>query len=213
MFEESIYYFLKFFEKTGYFGVFFLMVIESSFIPFPSEVVIPPAAYLAYKGKLSLLGVILSGTLGSLMGALFNYYLALKLGRPVFQHLIKKYGKYVLLTEYSLQRVDFFWNHHGTFSTFIGRLLPGIRQIISIPAGFARMGLFLFCLYTTLGAFIWVTFLALCGYFFGKNEVLLKEYLQRGSYTIVLLAILLVFIYILLKTDWKNKLLKKFFKP
>ncbi|MCS7278969.1 MAG: DedA family protein [Thermodesulfobacteriaceae bacterium] len=189
------------------------MVIESSFIPFPSEVVIPPAAYLAYKGKLSLSGVILSGTLGSLMGALFNYYLALKLGRPAFQHLIKKYGKYILLTEYSLQRVDLFWNHHGTFSTFIGRLLPGIRQIISIPAGFARMGLFLFCLYTTLGAFIWVTFLALCGYFFGKNEVLLKEYLQRGSYTIVLLAILLVFIYILLKTDWKNKLLKKFFKP
>lgn len=213
MLEESIYYFLKFFEKTGYFGVFFLMVIESSFIPFPSEVVIPPAAYLAYKGKLSLSGVILSGTLGSLMGALFNYYLALKLGRPAFQHLIKKYGKYILLTEYSLQRVDLFWNHHGTFSTFIGRLLPGIRQIISIPAGFARMGLFLFCLYTTLGAFIWVTFLALCGYFFGKNEVLLKEYLQRGSYTIVLLAILLVFIYILLKTDWKNKLLKKFFKP
>lgn len=212
MFEEGIYYFLKFFEKTSYFGIFVLMVIESSFIPFPSEIVIPPAAYLAYKGKLSLVGVILSGTLGSLAGALLNYYLALKLGRPAFQHLVKKYGKYILLTEYSLQKVDLFWNNHGTFSTFIGRLLPGIRQIISIPAGFAKMRLFIFCLYTTLGAFIWVTFLALCGYFFGKNENLLKEYLQQGSYTIIFIAVFVISLYIFLKTNLKTKFFKKFKK-
>ncbi len=209
MFEEGIYYFLKFFEKTSYFGIFILMVIESSFIPFPSEIVIPPAAYLASKGKLSFIGVILSGTLGSLAGALLNYYLALKLGRPAFQHLVKKYGKYILLTEYSLQKVDHFWNNHGTFSTFIGRLLPGIRQIISLPAGFTRMSLFLFCLYTTFGVLIWVTFLAFCGYFFGKNENLLKEYLKQGSYIIALLAILVTFLYVVLKTKFKIKIFKK----
>lgn len=213
MLEEGIYYFLKFFEKTSYLGVFFLMIIESSFIPFPSEIVIPPAAYLAYKGKLSLTGIILSGTLGSLAGALLNYYLALKLGRPTIQYLIKRYGRYLLLTEKSLQKVDQFWNKHGTFSTFIGRLLPGVRQIISIPAGFAKMGLFLFCLYTSLGAFIWITFLAFCGYFFGKNEVLLKGYLQQGSYIIIVLVFLIIFLYIFLKTDFKTRFLKKILKP
>lgn len=212
MLEESLFYFLKFFEKTHYFGIFFLMIIESSFIPFPSEVVIPPAAYLAYKGKLSLIGVILSGTLGSLVGALFNYYLALKLGRPAFQHLVKKYGKFLFLTEYSLQKVDLFWNRHGSFSTFIGRLIPGVRQIISLPAGFAKMGLLLFCVYTTSGAFIWISFLAFCGYFFGKNETLLKEYLKEGSYTITFLVFLMIILYLFLKTDLKTKFFKKFFK-
>lgn len=191
--------FLLFFEKTSYFGVFFLMALESTLFPIPSEIIVPPAAYLAAKGKLNLFGVIFAGTLGSLAGALINYFLALKFGRPAFLRFIKKHGKYVFLTEASFIKMENFWHNHGHISTFVGRLLPGLRHVISIPAGFARMALGLFCFYTTIGAFIWCTFLALCGYFFGTNEALLKEYLAKGSYGIIIFSLLLVLVYIYFK--------------
>ncbi|QER41520.1 DedA family protein [Thermodesulfobacterium sp. TA1] len=193
--KEFIQYFLLFFEKSSYLGVFVLMALESTLVPIPSEVIIPPAAYLAYQGKLSLWGVIIAGTLGSLAGALFNYFLALKFGRPMFLRFVKRYGKYVLLTEYSFYKMEKFWHQHGHISTFIGRLLPGLRHVISIPAGFAKMGLLLFSFYTLLGAFIWCSFLGFCGYFFGKNEDLLKTYLERGSVGIILFCILLLVVY------------------
>lgn len=204
-FHLTVDYLLLFFEKTSYFGVFLLMAVESSFIPFPSEIVVPPAAYLASKGKLSLIGVVFAGTMGSLAGALINYYLALKLGRPAVLRLIRRYGQYLLLTEASLLKVEKFWGDHGQIGTFVGRLLPGIRQVISIPAGFAKMGLFLFCLYTTLGAGIWCAFLALCGFYFGKNEALLKEYLQKGYYGFILLSLLILALYVTLKVMLKKR--------
>jgi len=197
--------FLLFFERTSYFGVFFLMALESTLVPIPSEIIIPPAAYLASQGKLSLFGVILSGTLGSLTGALFNYFLALKFGRPAFLRFIRHYGKYVLLTEASFMKMESFWHNHGHISTFVGRLLPGLRHVISVPAGFARMALTLFCLYTTLGAFLWCTFLALCGYLFGKNEALLKEYLQKGSYGVIVFTLVIIGLYVWIKLKVKNK--------
>jgi len=202
---QIIHYLLSFFESSSYLGIFFLMLLESTLVPIPSELIIPPAAYLAYQGKMSLIGVITSGIIGSLAGALINYYLALKFGRPAFLHFIKKYGKYVLLTEYSFQKMEKFWDNHGHISTFIGRLLPGLRHVISIPAGFARMELFLFCLYTTLGAFLWCSFLAFCGYFFGKNEILLKKYIHKGSYGIVIFCILLIGFYVWFKLKKTEK--------
>ncbi len=195
--------FLAFFEKSSYWGVFFLMALESTLVPIPSEIIIPPAAYLASKGKLNLWGVILAGTLGSLAGALFNYYLALKLGRPAFLKFLRRYGKFIILTEASFFKMEHFWKNHGPISTFIGRLLPGLRHVISIPAGFARMALFIFCFYTTLGAFIWCTFLGLGGYYFGKNEALLKEYLTKGSYGIILFCFLIVGLYFKIKRGAK----------
>lgn len=203
--REILQYILLFFNKSGYIGVFFLMALESTIVPIPSEVVVPPAGYLASKGELSLLGVILAGTFGSLAGALLNYYMALKFGRPAFLRFIRKYGQYVLLTEASFLKMEGFWHNHGHISTLVGRLLPGLRHVISIPAGFARMALTLFCIYTTIGAFIWCTVLALCGYYFGKNEALLKEYLAKGSYGVIIFSGLLVVGYVLLK----YKLLKK----
>jgi membrane protein DedA with SNARE-associated domain len=141
----------------GYPGIVVLMFLESSFFPFPSEVVIPPAGYLAARGEMSLSLVILSGILGSLLGALFNYWISLAMGRPFFQ----KYGRYLLVGEKTLTRVDRFFERHGHISTLIGRLLPGIRQYISLPAGMARMNLPLFLIFTALGAGLWVTVLAL----------------------------------------------------
>lgn len=158
------------------------MLIESSFIPFPSEVIMIPAGYLASKGEMNMLAVIGCGILGSLFGALINYYLAIRLGRP----LLLEYGKYVMFKEHHLLKMESFFARHGHISTFTGRLIPMIRQYISIPAGLARMNLPVFCFYTGLGAGIWVIILSLLGYFIGENEMLIKEYLRDIIIALVL---------------------------
>ena len=159
----------------GYPGIIIMMFLESSFFPFPSEVVVPPAGYLAARGEMSLTLVILAGIAGSLLGALFNYWLAVTWGRPFFE----KYGRYFLVSQQSLDKADQFFADHGHISTFVGRLLPGIRQYISLPAGIARMNLALFALFTGLGAGIWVVVLAVVGYFIGNNQELVSQYLHQ----------------------------------
>ncbi len=141
--------------SLGYVGIFCMMFLESSFFPFPSEVVMIPAGYLASKGEMNLWIAIVMGVLGSVAGALFNYYLAVKLGR----RLLLKYGHYVFFTNETLEKVEDFFQKHGSFSTLSGRLIPVVRQYVSLPAGLARMNLWLFCLYTAIGAGIWVTIL------------------------------------------------------
>lgn len=170
----------------GYPGIIIMMFLESSFIPFPSEVVMIPAGYLAYKGEMSLVLIILAGTFGSLMGALLNYYLAIKLGRP----FLLRYGKYVMFNEAGLKKMEDFFARHGHVSTFTGRLIPVVRQYISLPAGLARMNLMVFSFYTSLGAGIWVAILALLGYYIGGNELLIKAYLQDIIITLVVSIII-----------------------
>ena len=172
--------------SLGYIGIFVMMFLESSFFPFPSEVVMIPAGYLASKGEMSLWIAIAMGIFGSIAGALFNYYLAIKLGR----RLLLKYGHYVFFTQETLDKVENFFKKHGSFSTLSGRLIPVVRQYISLPAGLARMHLGLFSLYTGIGAGIWVTILALLGYYFGQNETLLKENLH--TVTVVVLGCIVV---------------------
>lgn len=150
-------------DKAGYLGIFILMAIESSVIPLPSEVVMLPAGALVADGKLTLWGSILAGTVGSLAGSLVNYCLAIYLGRA----LILRFGRYVLLTADKFQMVETYWDKHGEMTTFVGRLLPVVRHLISLPAGLARMNLFRFCLFTTLGAALWVTILTVAGYLLG----------------------------------------------
>ena len=160
--------------SLGYIGIYIMMFLESSFFPFPSEVVMVPAGYLAYKGEMNIYMAIFAGIAGSLSGALFNYFLAVKFGR---QFLIK-YGKYFFVKEETISKMEEFFKSHGHISTFSGRLIPAVRQYISFPAGLARMNLFTFSLYTTLGAAIWVVILTLLGYYLGDNEALIKEYLR-----------------------------------
>ncbi len=176
----------------GYVGIVIMMFLESSFFPFPSEVVIPPAGYLAARGDMSLPLVILSGIAGSIFGALFNYLLAATWGRSFFM----KYGRYVLISEKSLNRADQFFADHGHISTFVGRLLPGIRQYVSLPAGIARMNLPLFTLFTGLGAGIWVVILALVGYFIGNNQELVGRYLHQIVLVTIAFAVILVAVYV-----------------
>ncbi len=196
MLTEVVHFLLETIGRLGYPGIFLLMALESSFFPFPSEVVIPPAAYLAARGDMDLFLVIFSGTGGSLAGAWFNYLLALKLGRPALGHFLRRYGGYLFLSEAALVRVEEFFARHGHISTFVGRLLPGVRQYISLPAGLGRMNPFLFSLFTLLGAGIWVTVLALCGYFLGKNQALLRQALHRAGLGAVLLALLCTGLYL-----------------
>ena len=178
--------------SLGYAGIFIMMFLESSFFPFPSEVVMIPAGYLAYKGEMNMFIAIAVGILGSLAGALFNYYLAVKFGRK----FLIKYGKYFFIKEPTIVKMEEFFKSHGHISTFSGRLIPAVRQYISFPAGLARMNLFVFCIYTSLGAGIWVIILTLLGYFLGGNEALIKEYLHTIIIVIlVLLAILGIWYY------------------
>ena len=196
MFAKIINFLLAITNHLGYPGIIILMALESSFFPFPSEVVIPPAAYLASKGEFNIWWVIASGVLGSLLGAWFNYFLALRLGRPMLARLIIRYGKFFLLPPDTLVKVERFFERHGHISTFIGRLLPGIRQYISLPAGLGRMNFWLFTFYTALGAGIWVTVLAAAGYLIGANEALLKAWLRRGSVLLILFSVMVVTVYL-----------------
>ena len=182
-------------SSLGYIGIFIMMFLESSFFPFPSEVVMVPAGYLASKGEMNIYIAIGAGIIGSLAGAVFNYFLAVKYGRA----FLSKYGKYVLVKEETLQKMEDFFAKHGHISTFSGRLIPAVRQYISLPAGLARMNLWKFSLYTSLGAAIWVLILTLLGYFIGQNELLVKEYLQIIIITILVLLSILIFFYVRIK--------------
>jgi membrane protein DedA with SNARE-associated domain len=154
-----------------------------------------PAGYLASKGEMNIYIAIGAGIIGSLAGAVFNYFLAVKYGRA----FLAKYGKYVLVKEETLQKMEDFFAKHGHISTFSGRLIPAVRQYISLPAGLARMNLWKFSLYTSLGAGIWVLILTLLGYFIGQNEAMVKEYLQMIIITILVLLSILIFLYIRIK--------------
>lgn len=180
--------------RMGYTGIVALMFLESSFFPFPSEVVMPPAGYLAWKGEMSLVPVLASGIGGSVLGALFNYWIAVKLGRP----LLLKYGKYFFVSQESIDKADAFFAKHGHVSTLVGRLLPVIRQYISLPAGIARMPLGLFTAFTALGAGVWVVVLTFLGYLLGEHQDLLAKYLHLITLGCAALALLIIGGYLLL---------------
>ena len=182
--------------QFGYMGIFIMMFLESTFFPFPSEVAMIPAGYLAFKGEMSLMGAIIAGITGSLGGALFNYYLAKKYGRKG----VLAFGKYFFFTEEKLHKMEHFFVKHGSFSTFVSRLIPGVRQLISLPAGLSNMPMGKFTLYTTLGAGLWVSVLAFLGYFIGENEILLKEYLHQIIIVTLVTIALATVVYI-----WREK--------
>ncbi|BBL74950.1 DedA family protein [Methylomagnum ishizawai] len=192
--HELINWLVETIGTLGYPGIFLLMAMESSIFPIPSEVVMPPAGYLAQQGKLDMTLVILCGTLGSLAGAYANYFVARWLGRP----LVIKYGRYVWITEQHFDRVESFFLRHGEISTFIGRLLPVIRHLISIPAGIARMGHLRFSLYTTVGAAIWVSVLSWIGYFLGAEQALIVRYSHQAVIGAVGFSAALVAVYVVL---------------
>ena len=179
----------------GYPGIFILMAMESSVIPIPSELVMPPAGYLAQQGQMNAALAILCGTAGSLIGAYANYFTAHYLGRP----LLLKYGKYVFITEEKFAKVENFFLSHGEISTFIGRLLPVVRHLISLPAGLAGMNHLKFSLYTLLGAGTWVTVLTCIGYVIGSNQELILKYSHHALFVVLLVSLGIVAVYVKLQ--------------
>lgn len=199
--SEIITFIVNLVENWGYLGIFCMMFLESSFFPFPSEVAMIPAGYLVFQGKMNIFLAFFAGTFGSLMGAIFNYYLCYFFGRS----LIEKYGKYVGINDNKMQKFESFFKRHGEISTFNCRLIPGIRQYISLPAGLARMNIFRFSLFTTLGAGIWVAILLGLGCFLGQNETVLKEKLHIITIILLLFVILTFIIYFYICNNENNK--------
>jgi membrane protein DedA with SNARE-associated domain len=194
MLHEVINWLITTIGAMGYTGIFLLMALESSIVPIPSEIIMPPAGYLVQQGQMNMALIILSGTLGSLFGAYLNYFAAHYLGRP----FLLKYGRYVLITEEHFRYVEVYFASHGEISTFIGRMLPVIRHLISLPAGLAGMNLIKFTIYTLLGAFIWVSILAWIGYFLGDNEALIMQYSHQAIIGVIAASVVLVICYIFL---------------
>lgn len=171
MLHDLVNWLLETVGAWGYTGIFILMAMESTVLPVPSELVLIPAGYLAHKGEMNFALILLASTLGSLAGASLNYIVALWLGRP----FLDKYGKYFFVRPELLRKTDEFFLKHGAISTFTGRLVLGIRHLISIPAGLTRMNFGKFSFYTCLGAAVWSLVLILMGYFIGGNEQLIKD--------------------------------------
>ncbi len=200
--ETLVNFLLDFTRDTGYWGVFFLMTIESSFIPFPSELVVPPAAYLAQQGEMNIFLVLFSALAGSMVGALVNYYLAFYLGKPLVYKLVnKKFAKYLLLSESKLAKAEQFFVKHGKISTFVGRLIPGVRQLISLPAGFVGMNIWSFMLYTALGAGLWTVLLGFKGYLIGMY----REFFIAYPYEILFGLIFVIGFGYLIFRYFRNK--------
>lgn len=159
-------FFQWFVENANYWFVFIFMVIESSFVPFPSEVVVPPAAYLAAtRDDMNVFAIVAFATAGAIVGALINYYLSLWIGRPlVYRFANSRYGHACLIDQAKVEKAERYFDKHGAISTFIGRLIPAVRQLISIPAGLARMNIVMFVIFTGLGAMVWNCILATLGW-------------------------------------------------
>jgi len=191
-------------NNINYFTITLLMAIESSFVPLPSEIVIPPAIWKAASGELSIPLVIMFATLGAIIGAMFNYVMARWLGRViVYSFAESKVGRICMLNKHKVEHAEAYFILHGRSSTFIGRLIPGIRHLISIPAGLAKMNVGQFVIYTALGSGIWHTILAILSYSLYSHQELLKKYMSEVSY--VLLAIgVLFFVYLAIKGNKKK---------
>jgi membrane protein DedA with SNARE-associated domain len=196
---DLVNYLLEFSLSIGYVGTFLWMLIESSFIPWPSELLLIPQGYLAQQGQMSFSLILLAAVLGSLAGAFINYYLALFLGRRLVNRLIKRYGKFILLSEKTLKKSESYFEKHGPITTFIGRLIPAVRQLISLPAGFSRMNLAKFTFYTALGAGIWSFILIFIGYIFGESLDYFHEHKIFITLSVLAFSLILVLIYLLFR--------------
>ncbi|VXA57772.1 putative DedA family protein [Acinetobacter proteolyticus] len=195
---------LSIMEKLGYLGIAFLMFLDNIFPPIPSEIIMPSAGYTASKSELTLIGVIIAGSAGSILAAMLFYWI----GRKVPQHrlfqFIERYGKYLRIQVADLDKALTWFNKHGHRIVFFGRMIPAVRSLISIPAGISRMPFSKFMLYSSAGTVIWTSFLAYLGYHFSENQALMLAILQRISYLIFALIALYI-IWWAIKKFYRSK--------
>lgn len=180
--------------STGYFGIVLLMFIENVFPPIPSELIMPLAGFMVTKNQLSLVGIIIAGTVGSVLGALPIYYLGQRLGEKRLKEFAENHGRWFAFSADDIERSQKWFEKHGGKAVFICRLVPGLRSLISFPAGLNSMPLYSFLTYSTLGMLIWTTFLALAGYVLASNFTQVEKYLDPFTY-VVLGTLLVLYIY------------------
>ena len=196
MLELIGHYIISFIENTRYLGIFVLMALESALIPIPSEITMPFSGFLASKGELSLWPIILTGTAANLVGSYIAYFIGYFLEETVLLQLIKKYGKFILISEHDYERAHRWFSKYGDKIIFISRLLPGIRTVISLPAGMFTMDLKKFTIYTITGCFIWSVFLTYIGFTLGENWMSLEKYYQKFEIVIAVLIAAAVIFYL-----------------
>ncbi|MDA8327364.1 MAG: DedA family protein [Betaproteobacteria bacterium] len=201
MLHTAINFIVQTVQNWGYWGVFILTLLESTVAPVPSELILIPAGYLAFQGKMSLPLILGCAMLGGLTGASINYAFALWVGRP----FLERWGKYFFVQAALLHKTDRFFRDYGAVSTFTGRLIPGIRHLISLPAGLTRMNVFSFAFYTLLGIGLWALVLTLIGYSIGNNTALIQEYLHRITLGVILGSVFMFALYAL----WRRHLAQR----
>jgi membrane protein DedA with SNARE-associated domain len=189
--------------SAGYTGIVFLMFIENVFPPIPSEFIMPLAGFMVTQERFSLFGIIIAGTLGSVLGALPLYYLGAKLGEEKLKRFAERHGRWLTLTPEDVDRADAWFDRHGALAVLFCRLVPGIRSFISIPAGFNRMNIFSFLFFTFVGASIWTTILACAGYVLGANFREVEDYLDVATY-IIFGAIVVLYLWRVVRYKRKN---------
>lgn len=177
--------------KLGYFGIFLGMFLESTLIPIPSEAVMIPAGMAVAKQQFNFILVVFYGVLGNVLGAVFSYYIALWLGKPI----LLKVGRFFWIKSQTITKIELFFIKYGEITVFVGRLLPGFRHFISIPAGLAKMNIIKFLFYTTLGSTIWTTILVIFGYYFSLHQ----EYLLNNIKIVIFVLIAILFLWIFYK--------------
>lgn len=193
-------------NTLGYLGIAILMFTESVFPPIPSEVIMPLAGFTAVRGQLSLLGVIIAGTIGSVLGALPYYYLGHFVGTERMVEWADKYGKWLTLSGKEIKRADAWFDKHGHKVVFFCRFIPGVRSLISIPAGVSGMRMLPFLLYTLAGSAIWAAALALLGYFLGRNYHLVDTYLGPVSLVLLVVLVLAFIVWLLMRKRRQSQL-------
>lgn len=193
--HSALEWLVQFVENLGYWGIFFMTFIESTFVPIPAEATMLPAGYLVHQGKLNFWLVLLASIVGTVGGAYFNYWLAKRFGRDLFI----RYGKYLMMTPAKMAKLERFFDKHGAVSTFTGRLVPGLRHYISFPAGLAKMRVAPFLTYTALGGSIWMMVLLVLGYKIGENQDLAKVYMPWIKVGMVAALVIGIGTYVLIR--------------
>jgi len=195
---------LSIMEKLGYLGIAFLMFLDNVFPPIPSEIIMPSAGYTASKGELTLIGVIMAGSAGSILAAMLLYWVGRKVPQQRLFKLTERYGKYLRIKVSDLEKALDWFNKHGHRIVFFGRMIPAVRSLISLPAGMSKMPFAKFMFYSIAGTLIWTSFLAYLGFHFSQNQALMSLIMQRIS-TIILAIVILYVLWWAIKKFYLNK--------
>ncbi len=209
MIEHLASLIIQLIQSTGYLGIFILMFLESALIPIPSEVTMPFAGYLASTGNLSFILIVIVGTLANLAGSLLAYYIGFFLEETVLLNLIRKYGKFILVSEHEYHRAESWFKKYGDKVIFISRLLPGVRTVISLPAGMFEMDIKKFVIYTTVGCLLWSAILTYIGLVLGANWNSLEPVYRKFEFLVVALIVIGIIVYIEKHLGLRKKLLKR----